>query len=228
MFWTFLGWLAAAFAASEKVITVATLVISCCVTTITQTRTGKGLETTSNGKFGFPRCGASWLNSWGRQWGRQSAVSRCPETPRHKFQHFHVSPLKHREFNAQSVKNGAKWVLFIDEMICEVQWTLMKASVCRDIPHQRSPEGETWWNVNCDGGGGGRSGKVCTRSFCLIKRPAQIWRKLLSMCLDQLTQSVRGEFWFLHHLCGLVLSKQLLLWWPPRLNPHWFCRQPSL
>lgn len=49
---------------------------------------------------------------------------------------------------------------------------------------------------------GGVSGKVCTRSFCLIKRPAQIWRKLLSMCLDQLTQSVSGELWFLYRLCG--------------------------
>lgn len=47
-----------------EVITVATLALSCWVMTITQTQAGEGPERTwrGNGKFGFPRCGASWLN----------------------------------------------------------------------------------------------------------------------------------------------------------------------
>lgn len=82
------------------------------------------------------------------------------------------------------------------------------------------PSSKEPWRLDAGGGGGVRES---LHTFILLETSANMKKAAFDM-FSQLTQSVSGEF--LYRLWGLILSK-LLLWWPPQLNPHWFCRQPS-
>lgn len=138
VFRTFLGWLAAAFATSEKVITVAALVISRCVTKITENPNWRRSRDAVKRQIWFSPAASrhDWIFAGGIEPGSQQflAVLRRRGT----ISDISTSRLlKHREFIPQSVKNGAKWVLFTDGMICEVQWTLTEGRPSSKEPWRR-------------------------------------------------------------------------------------------